>query len=349
MRDIAMRIEGHAGRITLTRPQALNALTQTMLGQIAEALHAWESDPAVALVLLDAEGPRAFCAGGDIAEMYAPSRRGDFAFARRFWAEEYRLNARIARYDKPVVALMQGFVLGGGVGIACHGSHRIVGETTRVAMPECGIGLIPDVGGSLLLGRAPGRAGEYLGLTGHRMEPGTAIRMGFADLFVPEADWPRLTAHLVATGDVSDLPSFGRMPPPDPLAERDDAIAGTFSAPDLATLAVRLEASDWGHGVLKALARQSPLSMACTLELVRAARADPVIETALAREYRCTWRCMSDGDLLEGIRAAVIDKDRAPRWQDALDEVRPGQVTAMLAPLGPDELSFGDPPDAREA
>jgi enoyl-CoA hydratase/carnithine racemase len=273
----------------------------------------------VALVVVDAEGPRAFCAGGDIASIYAAGRRGDFAMARRFWAEEYRMNARIARYPKPYVALLHGFVMGGGVGIAGHGSHRIVGESVQVAMPECGIGLIPDVGGTQLLADAPGRLGEYLGLSGARMGPGDALLAGFADAFVPEAAWPELAAALAAVRELVD-----------------DA----FAARDLAAIAARLEASDWGHGVRKALARQSPLSMACTLELVRAARRDPGIEKALRREYRFTWRSQTDGDLLEGIRAAVIDKDRRPVWRDTADSLRGEDVAAMLAPLGEHELGL---------
>ncbi|MBK5926672.1 enoyl-CoA hydratase/isomerase family protein, partial [Rhodobaculum claviforme] len=163
--DVAIRTEGRAGRITLTRPRALNALGHGMVTRIDAALRAWASDPAVAVVILDAEGDRAFCAGGDIAEMHATGSRGDYGPARAFWRDEYRMNARLGAYPKPVVSLMQGFVMGGGVGLGCHVSHRVVGDSTRVAMPECGIGLVPDVGGSALLARAPLGLGRYLGLT----------------------------------------------------------------------------------------------------------------------------------------------------------------------------------------
>jgi enoyl-CoA hydratase/carnithine racemase len=233
--------------------------------------------------------------------------------------------------------------MGGGVGVSAHGSHRVAGASTRMAMPECGIGLIPDVGGTHLLARAPGWLGEYLGLTGHRMGPGDAIAAGFADVLVPEAAWPELTARLVASGDLGAIAELAGPAPAAALAADRERIDDAFSAPDLATLAVRLEASDWGHGVLKGLARQSPRSMACTLALVRAARREPGIEKALAREFRCTWRCISDGDLLEGIRAAVIDKDRAPVWRDTMDSIRPEDVAAMLAPLGADELKLPAP------
>jgi enoyl-CoA hydratase/carnithine racemase len=338
--DILIRVEGRAGRITLNRPQALNALTRDMVLAIHRALDAWRDDPAVALVVVDAAGDRAFCAGGDLAEIYEAGRRGDFDYPRRFWVEEYRMNACVARYPKPYVSLAQGHVLGGGVGVASHGSHRVVGDTSRVAMPECGIGLIPDVGGTHLLARAPGRLGEHLGLTGHRMGPGEAIHAGFADRYLPEGDWPALTAELVAGGDPAVIAEAARPAPPSALAPHQAAIDDAFSAPDLAALMVRLAADDWGAGVAAGLARRSPISMACTLELVRAARAEPGIEAALAREYRFTARSMTDGDLLEGIRAQVIDKDRNPQWRDGIDDVRPAQVAAMLAPLGEAELAW---------
>ncbi len=336
--EIRTRVEGRAGRITLTRPQALNALSLGMVHAIDAALAAWADDPAVDLVLIEGEGPRAFCAGGDIADVYRSGRRGDFEHGRRFWADEYRMNARIARYPKPYVALMQGYVMGGGVGVSAHGSHRIVGETAQVAMPECMIGLIPDVGASALLARAPGRLGEYLGVTGHRMGPGDAILAGFADSFVPEERWAELAEALVAEGDVGVVAGFAEPPPPAELAALTEAIDDAFEAADLAALAARLETSDWGHGVLKVLRRQCPLSMAATLALVRAARRDPGIEKALAREYRFTSRASSDGELLEGVRAAVIDKDRKPVWRDDMDSLRAEEVNAMLASLGEAEL-----------
>jgi enoyl-CoA hydratase/carnithine racemase len=346
MSDISIRIEGRAGRITLQRPNVLNALSYDMTRAIEEALVCWAHDPSVALVLIDAAGDRAFCAGGDIQELYERGRIGDFMFARRFWADEYRMNARIARYPKPYVALAQGYVMGGGVGISVHGSHRVVCETSRIAMPECTIGLVPDVGGTSLLAEAPGRLGEYLGLTGHQMAPGDAIRAGFADHFVERDRWPALTAELVETGDAGAIARVETASPQPALAEVQDRIDDAFSAPDLASLVARLETSEWGHERLGTLRGRSPLSLACTLALVRAARAEPGIAAALRREYRCTWRCISDGDLLEGIRAQVIDKDRTPQWRDPLDGISQAQVAAMLAPLGQDELILPDPQPA---
>ncbi len=340
MSDILIRKEGRAGRITLNRPQALNALTHAMALAIDAALRAWRDDPEVAVVVVDAAGERAFCAGGDLAEIYEAGRRGDFDYPRRFWAEEYRMNANVARFPKPYVALMQGHVLGGGVGVGCHGGCRVVGDTSRVAMPECLIGLIPDVGGTHLLAGAPGRLGEYLGLTGHRMGPGEAIAAGFADHYAPEAIWPEMIRELVATGDPAVVAGRAMPPPPNALAPLMTEIDDAFSAPDLGALTARLAATDWGAGVHATLLKQSPLSMAATLALVRAARAEPGIEKALTREFRFTARSLADGDFLEGIRAQIIDKDRNPQWRDGIDDVRPAQVAAMLAPLGADELNW---------
>lgn len=341
MSDVSIRREGRAGRITLTRPKALNALDVEMLRAIAPAFDAFVADPAIALVVIDAEGERAFCAGGDLRELHALAKTEGTARANGFWAQEYRLDLRIAEFPKPVVALMQGIVMGGGVGIGCHARHRIVGETTRIALPECVIGLVPDVGATHLLGRAPGRLGEYLGLTGHRMGPGDAIWAGFADRFVPEADWPELVARLVETGDPGVIDGVVAPVPERELAGEMAEIDAAFDAPDLAELASRLAGSDLGE----TLAGRSPLSMECTLRLVRAARAEPGVAEALMREHRFTRRALTEGELLEGIRAAVIDKNRRPKWRHAPDAVPEAAVAAMLAPLGAYELTFAEEPD----
>lgn len=336
MSEIDIRVVGAAGRITLNRPAALNALTYPMITAIEAALDAWRGDPTVALVVIDAAGDKAFCSGGDIAEMYRTGTAGDFAYGRRFWADEYRLNAKIAAYPKPYVALMQGFTMGGGVGVSCHGSHRVVCETSRIAMPECGIGLIPDVGGSLLLARAPGRLGSFLGATGHRMGPADAIYAGFADAFVPRDAWPAVLAALEDTGDVSAIARAARDPKESDLRRRLDEVASAFppGMPDLSA------ATD---EVATALARQSPLSVACGLAAIEAARGPGGIAAALATEFRYTYRCMEHGDFLEGIRAAIVDKDRSPRWRyPTLADVSETDVAAMLAPLGDAELNLED-------
>lgn len=345
MEDIRIRREGRAGRITLNRPTALNALTCEMCLAIDAALIGWADDPAVALVLIDAAGERAFCAGGDIAEMYATGMRGDYAYGRKFWADEYRMNARIAGYGKPVVSFLHGYVMGGGVGVGCHGSHRIVGASARVAMPECGIGLVPDVGGSFLLAAAPGRLGEYLGTTGARMGPADAILAGFADHFVPEAEWDRLKARLVATGDAGAVANCAQEPPGGSLAELRPAIDALFAGGTLAEMvgALKAAASPFAAEALAALGRASPLSAACTVEMIHRLRGNATMRRALEMEYRFTSRSMEHADFLEGIRAAIIDKDRKPRWRHAGPEAVPaGDVARMLEPLEDDAPTFGE-------
>jgi len=339
MSDIAIRVEGRVGRITLTRPQALNALTYDMCRAIDAALIRWRDDPAVDLVMMDAEGPRAFCSGGDIVEMYATGMAGDFAYGRRFWRDEYRLNARLFEFPKPTVSFLQGFTMGGGVGIGCHAGLRIVGTSAQIAMPECGIGLIPDVGGSMMLARAPGRLGEYLGCTGARMGPADAILAGFADIFLPEAEWDATKARIIATGRV-DL--SGQTPPEGRLAALQTQIDRHFAGETLGDILRSLQAddSDFAHGTLKALQRNAPLSMACTVELMHRLGAAPGIRLALGMEYRFTYRAMEKADFLEGIRAAIIDKDRTPHWRHACDQVPGIDVSAMLMPLGEDALTF---------
>ncbi|MDX5413964.1 MAG: enoyl-CoA hydratase/isomerase family protein [Rhodobacterales bacterium] len=343
MSEIDIRIEGRAGRITLNRPAALNALTYDMVLAVEAALDAWRDDAAVALVVLDAAGEKAFCAGGDIADLYASGKAGDFAYGRRFWADEYRLNAKLAEYPKPIVSLMQGFTMGGGVGLGCHVSHRVVGESSRIAMPECGIGLVPDVGGSLLLARAPGRLGAYLGLTAARMEAGDAIMAGFADHFVPQAAWPGLIATLCDTGDAEAVARVSEKAPQGPLSalmpQIDRLIAGETLGEVVAAL--RADGSAFAADTLKAITRNSPLAMACTIEMLSRLRAPgTTIRDALDLEYRVTARAMEQGDFLEGIRAAIIDKDRKPVWKHDIETLPATAVSEMLAPLGKDALSL---------
>jgi enoyl-CoA hydratase/carnithine racemase len=343
MTDVLIRTEGRAGRITLTRPRALNALTPDMCRAIDAALIAWADDPAVVVVLIDAEGERAFCAGGDIAEVYRTGIAGDYAMPRDFWRDEYRMNARIDEYGKPVVSFLQGFTMGGGVGLGCHGSHRIVGESSRVAMPECAIGLAPDVGGSFILARANGvlpGLGSWIGATGLRLGPGDAIHVGFADAFAPEESWPALKARIVETG----RPPEGLPPPPEPAILADaPGMAAHFAEADPARIIACLEtdASDPARTALAALRHNAPLATAAHLELLRRLGPAPSLREALRAEYRYTWRSIEQGDFLEGIRALIIDKDKTPRWRHArIEDVTEDEVAAMLAPLGTEDLAF---------
>jgi enoyl-CoA hydratase len=343
MTDLLIRTEGCAGRITLNRPAALNAVTWEMCLAIERALDAWRDDPAVALVVIDAAGERAFSAGGDLTEMYRTGTAGDFDYGRRFWRDEYRMDAKLAEYPKPVVSFLQGFVMGGGVGVGCHASHRIAGETAQVAMPECGIGLVPDVGGSLLLANAPGRCGEYLALTAARMGPADAIRAGFADTFVPEARWEGLKAELCATGNWKRIADAAEAPPPGALEAAADDIDRSFGGERLGDIvrALKADASPFAADALKRLSKNAPLSMACAVEMIHRLRGTASIRRALELEYRFTHRAMEHGDFLEGIRAAIVDKDRSPRWRHADPEAVPAvEVSRMLMPLGAAALNL---------
>ncbi len=343
MSDIAIRKQGKAGRITLSRPEALNALTHEMCLAIEDALDRWRIDDGVKLVIIDAEGDKAFCAGGDIQQIYRRGIAGDYEHARKFWRDEYRLNAKIAEYPKPYVALMQGYVMGGGVGISCHGSHRIVCESTRIAMPECGIGLVPDVGGSLLLAHAPGHLGEYLGATGDRLEASDAIFARFADGFVPRAQWPALIEALQASGSTEAIAEARRTLPFGPLNRLAPSIDAHFGAESLGDIveSLKSEDSDFARDTLAKMRRNSPLSMVCAIEIIRRVRGiGAEIRRALELEYRFTWRAIETGEFLEGIRAAVIDKDRAPKWRHTLDNPPEREAMEMLKPLGRHMLTF---------
>ena len=343
MSDIDIRVTGRAGRITLTRTKALNALSYDMCLAVDAALKDWATDDAIDLVVMDAEGEKAFCAGGDIAELYQTGREGNFDYGRRFWRDEYRMNARIFEYSKPVVSFLQGFVMGGGVGLGCHGTHRVVGDSTKIAMPEVGIGLIPDVGGTLMLALAPGRLGEYLGLTGARMAAADAIHAGFADHYIPEDAWPDLIRQLEETGRTDNLVEAAKDAGESPLAAQQAEIDRCFGGEALGDIL-----TDLGHGdsafaqdTLKLLQRNAPLSMAATVEMLHRLRAGTMsIRKALELEYRFTHRAMEKGDFLEGIRAQIIDKDRQPKWQYADRDVPTTAVSQMLMPLGADTLRF---------
>ena len=342
MSDISIRVTGAAGRITLTRPKALNAVTYQMVTAIHDALNTWRDDAAVTRVIIDAEGEKAFSAGGDIADLYESGRRGDYGFGQVFWRDEYRMNAALRSYPKPVISFLQGFTMGGGMGVGCHGSHRIVGESSQVAMPECGIGLVPDVGGSMILANAPGASGAYLGLSGARMGASDAIYAGFADTYIPEIKWDELISELENGADLSLLARAADTPPTATLAKHQADIDAAFTAKTLPELCARLDAqkTEFAAKALKALGRNSPLAMAATLLMMARLKGCGDIREALALEYRFTARAMEHGDFLEGIRAAIIDKDRKPRWKHAADTLDQSVVQAMLAPLGALELTF---------
>jgi len=311
--------------------------------EIEQALLAWADDPAVALLVIDGlPCEKAFCAGGDLAQMYATGKAGDYDYGRRFWRDEYRMNAALFNFPKPVITFLHGFTMGGGVGVGCHGSHRVVCADSRIAMPETKVGLVPDVGGSLLLARAPGRLGEFLGITATRMGPGDAIHAGFADFFVPRADWPALIATLAETGDWQAVDRGASTPPESKLAAQQADIEYLFSGETLRDILNMLKVStrDMARDASKAIVGNSPISMACAVELIHRSRARDTIEGALEMEYRFTSRSMEHGDFLEGIRALIIDKDNAPAWRHPGPEtVAAHEVSAMFLPRGDDALT----------
>lgn len=331
---------GHLARIKLYRPKALNSLTLDMVRQIAEALDKFEHDAAITAVLISGEGDRAFCAGGDVRAIYEAGRAGD-PMPLTFWREEYRLNARIAEYPKPYIAVMDGIVMGGGVGIAVHASHRIATERTVFAMPEAGIGLVPDVGGSWFLPRAPGEFGTYLGLTGVQIGAPAALFAGVADAYVPVAQIQNLIDQLAAlpvgaNGDaVSHVISrVQHTTPSAPELKHRHEIDSCFahgSIPEIIAALARL-GSSFASETLQTLATKSPTSLVVTLQLLRLGRASSSLRQCLEREFRVCNGIFHGHDFYEGIRAAIIDKDRNPQWlPNCLNQVDPTHIAALIA------------------
>ena len=342
MSDLIVQVEGTAGRITLNRAKALNALTYEMCLEIEAALDLWEADPKVTVIILDAAGDRAFCSGGDITVMYETAKAGNFEYGRKFWTDEYRLNAKLATSPKPIVSFLHGFTMGGGVGLGCHVSHRVVCANSQIAMPECSIGLVPDVGGSLLLARSPGRFGEYLGTTTSRMGPADAIFAGFADYYIPRDQWPNMIKALCDTGRTEVLPQAAVDPGPAPLLSIEEEVNEFFRGEYFSDIIINLQHTGGRFALetLKKLEKPSPLAMAATIEMIHRVRGLNDIVPALEMEYRFTHRSAEEGDFIEGIRALVIDKDKSPKWQHGLTDPLLSAASAMLRPLGPLSLDL---------
>ncbi|MEU6123647.1 enoyl-CoA hydratase/isomerase family protein [Streptomyces sp. NPDC047123] len=342
---VLLRVEGRAAHLVLNRPRALNALTHAMVRRIDEALTAWERDPAVETVVLTGAGERGLCAGGDIRSIHADVTTGDGAATRAFWRDEYRLDARIARYPKPYVAVMDGFVMGGGVGVSAHGGVRLVTEHSRVAMPETGIGFVPDVGGTYLLGLAPGGLGTHLALTGAQVTAGDALRCGLADHFVPATSLPLLIADLSDAPVREVLARYVADAPPGPLDDERAWIDHCYAAPTVEEIVDRLRAdgSRAAKEAAETLLSRSPTALKVTLEALRRARGLGSLEAVLDQEFRVSCAALASHDLAEGIRAQVIDKDRTPRWNPGtLAGVGGDDVARYFAPLGDRELALAD-------
>ena len=339
-RPVVVRVHDGIGHLTLNRPRAINALSHEMVRLMQAALDIWADDPAVRTVVIDGAGERGLCAGGDIVAIYEDARAGGTA-SIDYWADEYRLDATIAGYAKPVVALMDGIVMGGGVGISTHASHRIVEETSTIAMPEVSIGFVPDVGGPFLLARAPGQLGLHAALTGARLDAADAIHLGLADVHVPRDRRADLLTGL-ADGDVDEaIARVAATPAPGRLAAERSWIDAAYAHDTIEDVLAALESSP-GEGPERAasiLRRSSPTSLKVALRSVREAAADADLASALTRDLRIAARCLAGHDFPEGIRAQVIDKDRTPRWSPAtLAEVSSADVDAYFAPLGDRDL-----------
>ncbi len=347
--DVLIRRDGRAGRITMNRPKALNALTYAMVQPIWAALQAWSTDPAIELVLLDGAGDRALCAGGDVVALY-DSRVSGSGLVRKFWREEYYLNALILRYPKPYVAIQDGIVMGGGIGLSSHGRHRIVTERSMLAMPETGIGLIPDVGGTWLLAHAQGELGTYLALTGARMTGSDAIQAGLSGSFVPSNRLDALKARLIATGDerVDDIiEDFEEPIPISTLAVERAKINRWFGFDTVEEIIAALSSTTdpLAQKIKADLAQKSPLALKTTLAALRRARRLGSLEEALNFEYRLAVRMFEHGEFPEGIRALLVDKDKTPKWNPpTLAAVTDAMIADLAAPFAQaDELGLKPP------
>lgn len=336
--EVLFERRGVLGVVTLNRPQAVNALTAGMASAMLAQLTLWADDDAVAAVLVRGAGDRGLCAGGDIVAIYRDMLDGGDATAD-FWAEEYRMNALISGYPKPYVAFMDGLVLGGGVGISAHGSHRIVTERTRMGMPETTIGFVPDVGGTLLLSGSPGESGTHAALTGAHLSGADALFLGLADHFVPSEKLAELAEALESEAADDAVARFAGEAPASVLAAQQEWIDACYSSDDAGEIVRRLravggEASDAADTV----EAKSPTAVKVALESLRRVRGLG-LEEALEQEYRVGLRFLAGPDFREGIRAQVVDKDRNPHWRPAtLAEVSRGDVESYFAPLGEGEL-----------
>lgn len=345
---ILVEIRERVGLITLNRPKALNALTLGMVRVLAAALDGWEGDPAVTRVVVRGAGDRAFCAGGDIRMLYEAGRAGDLTPSLAFWREEFQLNIHIKRYSKPYISLIDGMVMGGGVGISLHGSHRVAGDRYRFAMPEVGIGFVPDVGATYALPRLPGRIGTYLAMTGASVGPDEAVTLGLATHRVASADFAALEDGLIAGEPVEEaLGRFARPVGAGPLLAERALIDRCFAEATVPAILARLdEAAAAGSGfageTAATMRRKAPSSLAIVLEQMRRG-GDLTFEEAMATEFRIVTRLAEEHDFYEGVRATIVEKDGAPRWRPAsLADLPAGFAASHFAPRPGAEL--GDEP-----
>ncbi|MBN1079681.1 enoyl-CoA hydratase/isomerase family protein [Pseudomonas sp. 1079] len=320
-------VRNHIGHLTLNRPAGLNAITLDMVRQLTAHLQAWADDAEVYAVVLRGAGEKAFCAGGDIRSLYDSFKQGD-TLHQDFFVEEYALDLAIHHYRKPVLALMDGFVLGGGMGLVQGADLRVVTERSRLAMPEVAIGYFPDVGGSYFLSRIPGELGTYLGVTGVQIRAADALYCGLADWYIDSAKWVELDQKLDGLqwhdSPLKDLQGVlaklaVQQLPDAPLAALRPAIDHFFGLPDVPSIVEQLQqvtvadSHDWALTTANLMQTRSPLAMAVTLEMLRRGRHLP-LEQCFALELHLDRQWFERGDLIEGVRALIIDKDKTPKW-----------------------------------
>jgi enoyl-CoA hydratase len=344
--EVICERQGEAGVITLNRPKALNALTLTMVREMRRALEAWAADASVTRIVVEGTGEKAFCAGGDIRQLTEMGRAGRIGEALAFWREEYQLNAFIKHFPKPYISLIDGIVMGGGVGVSLHGSHRVAGERYLFAMPEVGIGFFPDVGATYALPRLPGQTGMYLALTGDRVKRADALTLGLATHGADSKDIPALREALIAGEPVEEaLSKVSVDPGPRTLAGERDVIDACFSAESVEAILGRLDeaaakGSAFGAKTAAGIRTKSPTSLCLAFEQVRRGGALEFDE-AMRTEFRIVSRIFEGHDFYEGVRAVLVDKDGQPQWQPAsLSAVDRAVIDRYFASLGADELEI---------
>lgn len=345
--EVLVERRGRLGLLTLNRPQALNALTHNMVLLIAAALEEWADDPEIQTVAFVGAGDRALCAGGDVVTLYYDVTQGDGSGTAAFWRDEYAMNLRVATYPKPVVAVQDGIVLGGGIGISGHASHRVVTERSRLGFPEVTIGFIPDVGADWLFTRIPGELGTRLALTGDHFGAGDAILIGFSDSYVPSERLPQLLSALEAEPADEAIAAVAEEAPAAPLAGQRAWIDEAFATGNVLEILARLRATGIEEAVKAAdtIETKSPLAVAVSLEALRRTRRLPSLRAALEQDFRVARHISATHDFAEGIRAQLVDKDRNPQWDPPTHaDVTAEAVAACFAPL-PDgeELTLTDP------
>ncbi|WEK02351.1 MAG: enoyl-CoA hydratase/isomerase family protein [Candidatus Sphingomonas phytovorans] len=335
--DVLTQHDGKAARIRLNRPKAIHALNTAMCAAILDALDGWRTDPDVEAVLIDHAEGRGFCAGGDI-RMLAESGAKDGVEARAFFHTEYRMNHRLFTYAKPIVAFMDGITMGGGVGLSQPAKYRVATENTRLAMPETGIGLFPDVGGGWYLSRLPGRIGQYLALTGHRLDGAECLALGLASHYLPSDRLDAAKARIAAEPQrIAVILDELSTPAPDAriLAHRD-AIDRLFASDVLEDIFAALEADpgEWAQAQLATLRTKSPQTMKVSLRLLHEGAMMPTFEDEMRQEYAVGAHVVQRHDFLEGVRAVIVDKDNAPRWDPPTPEgVTDHVIDQIFAPL----------------